>query len=518
MKFYADTFRAIRKQKKITMTEVAQKADITRKTLGIWENSTRIPSEMKVRSLAHILDISVDKISDLEPEHPVSKGNFSEVIGSWLSLADTTEKQRIQQENNLVNQIKYQQKELRQATVVIKALLASMESIFYVKDSNLLYITANNAFLKNLSLSPAYQVLGKKDSDFYPLREAQSNHQQDYEVLISGRPILNTEEYIPGSRKKKWGLISKIPIFDSEGKIAGLVGNFLDITDRRKEEELRELLAGNIDSMTEAISVVDLKHGKYLYFNSAKETVFGYSSEEFYNGGPDFWFNKCVHPDDKPEQLKYRKNNNWPKVRNYRIVKSDGEVRWVETHYTFPKKKFFGRECAVTLTIDITERIKAEEINKLLELSLSKSSHVVWLLEPQPSLKTIYVSDSVSEMYGYDAEIFKKNGSEFWLKCIHPDDRKKFGDDWLKARGDGIETFQYRIIRPDGKICRLKSVFFSSTKGKCVAYIERNITSEKKNVLASVKTEMIKVLKDNGFSSDVIADTYRLSIDEVDSI
>ena len=499
------------------MVDVAQKADVTRKTLGIWESGARMPSELKIRTLANILEVSVDEISDLEPEHPVSKGDFSKTIKSWLSLANTTEKQREQQENNLISQIRHQQDELRQATTVIKALLASIETIFYVKDINLTYITANNAFLKNLSLPFEYRVLGKSDKDFYPLREAQNNHQQDYDVLISGKSILKMEDYIPGSRKKKWGLISKIPIFDSEGKIAGLVGSFLDITDRKKEEELRELVAGNIDSMTEAISVVDLEHRKYLYFNSAKEAVFGYSFEQFYKGGPDFWFEKCVHPDDKAEQERYRKNNSWPKVRNYRIVKPNGEMRWVETHYSFPAKKFFGSKCAITLTIDITERKKAEELNKLLEMSLSKSSHVVWLLEPAPSFKPIYVSESVGRMYGIKPEKFIEK-AKVWLNSIHPEDRKKYGDEYLKSRGNGVESFKFRIIRPDGEICRLKSVFFSSTFGKCLAYIERDITNEKKNELDDVKISMIRVLKDNGFESDKISSALKLNFEDVNSV
>ena len=66
MKFYADNFRRIRKQKKLSMEIVAQKAGIVRKTLSFWENKKRIPSETKIRTLANVLNISVSDISDIK--------------------------------------------------------------------------------------------------------------------------------------------------------------------------------------------------------------------------------------------------------------------------------------------------------------------------------------------------------------------------------------------------------------------------------------------------------------------
>ena len=45
--------------------------------------------------------------------------------------------------------------------------------------------------------------------------------------------------YIPGTRKKGWGLISKIPILDLKGNIAGIVGTIVNITERKIAENTR---------------------------------------------------------------------------------------------------------------------------------------------------------------------------------------------------------------------------------------------------------------------------------------
>ena len=73
------------------------------------------------------------------------------------------------QEKELVNQILNQQTKIKQASVIIKAFISSIHSIFYIKDTNLKYITASYAFLKNLSLNSGYRVLGKTDKDLFPI-------------------------------------------------------------------------------------------------------------------------------------------------------------------------------------------------------------------------------------------------------------------------------------------------------------------------------------------------------------
>jgi PAS domain S-box-containing protein len=519
MEFYPEIFKKIRKQRKVAMSVIAQKIGLSRKTLGYWENGQRKPNEMKIRLLAKAMDIPVNEISDLKPEHPVSKGKFSEVIESWLSLADSTEQCRIKQEQDFISKIIQQQKELRQASIVIKALLSSLHCSFYIKDTNLKYITANQIFLKNLSMDIGYQVIGKTDKDLFPEKEAKLNNDQDRKVIISGAPILKKEDYIPGTRKKKWGLISKQPIFDTEGKIVGLVGTFHDITDRKKAEEIRELLEENVNSMTEAISVADIKSKQYLFLNSAKSKIFGYPKEVFYKDGPDFWFNNCVHPDSKAEQAEYRKTGKWPKIRDYKILKPNGETRWVETIYSFPQKKLLGKECAITLTMDITERKEAEEIRYLLETSINASSRVVWLLEPPPGIKVMYVSESVNSLYGVPHKEFIGREKPI-LDYIHSDDKILYEKYWHDRESIQYKKFRFRTV-VNGKTRWMESSFVSSLPNKCVAYIERDITDTIKieeNAVANAKLEMAKQLKSKGISVNTISEVSGLRLHEIEKI
>ncbi len=353
MKFYPDKFKRIRKQLKISMATIAEKAKINRATLWTWETGRIMPKEKKVRLLADILNIPVNTISDLPPSQPLSNGKISEITDSWLSLADDDIHKRKKREEIFLDKMKNQFKKMDQATIIIKALLSSMEYAFYIKDNNLQYITANKAFLNNISLNPNYKVFGKSDYNFFPHNEAKLNEEEDKNVIISGNPIIRNENYIPGTRKKRWGIISKKLIYDSEGNIAGLVGTFTDITKRKHRDGILELLESHMEKLGEGIVIRNNKEIRYV--NKAFIKIFGYPYETFIKGGIEFWLNTCIHPEDKEEQRKIIQNDLKLQERNYRIIKPNGEVRWIKAKLT--EEKYLNTDYFVSITKDITHQI-----------------------------------------------------------------------------------------------------------------------------------------------------------------
>ena len=371
MIFYSDKLKFYRKKERLSTNELCKLLEIGRTTLWKWENSKKIPTEANIRLLSHVLKVSVNDLSDLEDKAKSDNILSSNVVDSWLSLVDDDERKRILQEEEFINKIKHQQHELRQATTVVKALLTSMHSLFYVKDTNLKYITANTAFLDNISFQQNYRVIDKDDTAFFPAKEAKINHAQDLEVLNSGTPILKYEGFIPGSRKKKWGLISKTPIVDSLGKIAGIVCTMVDITERLKTEEIRKLLE---ETLNNSQDVVWLRQpppsNKLIYVSESIASLSGYPPENFFETY-DFWIENCVHKDDRALQREYRDNKSWPHFRKYRIVKPDGEIRWIESNIFY--KNFIDQNCVGCIDIDITDKVKAREDKEL--------NFVLWVKE-----------------------------------------------------------------------------------------------------------------------------------------
>ena len=238
MIFYPDKFTSLREEKVLSVTKFCRIAGISRTTLWHWEKGKKNPSRENIFLLASVLNVSVSKISDLPDSKPVSQTDMHPLAKSLNKLAKSSNVDNTRKVNSIVREIHNLSKELNYASLIAKGLLNSIKSGIYFKDTNLNYIMANNAFLKNLSLHKTYDVSGKNDHDFFSFNEAEFNHKQDEKVIQSGVTIRNHEQYIPGTRKQKVCLAAKLPIFDNDNKILGILGTFLDITERKKSQQM----------------------------------------------------------------------------------------------------------------------------------------------------------------------------------------------------------------------------------------------------------------------------------------
>lgn len=236
MNFFYLKEREIRKLKKIRIDAVAAQLGISRATVWLWESGKGKPNEKMTRLLAKALNISVELISDLKVEAITDENiDMSSVSSLLYSFGNTNIIDRRARQMSDIENIKRQFDELNQMTALTATFVNVINLIFYVKDIFLKYVIVNNAFMENLSLNKNYKALGKTDTDFFPKEEARRNIDADKKVISTGLAE-NTEGYIPGSRKKKWGMISRTPIFDLHGKVTGVLVYITDTTERRELE------------------------------------------------------------------------------------------------------------------------------------------------------------------------------------------------------------------------------------------------------------------------------------------
>ncbi|MCP4177816.1 MAG: PAS domain-containing protein [bacterium] len=526
MKVYFDKIYFFRKQQKITYIELCNMIGIGRTTIWGWEKGINKPKEIYIRSIAKVLKISVDEISDLKPEKPISHMELSDAASSWFNVANLQKVNTVSEFDIILNNINAVKNKLDKASLIIKGLMKSTYAIISIKDTNLKYVIANKSFKENLKLKIDFTVLGKKDEDFYPLKESKLNESEDKKILLTGKSIINKSGFIPGSRKKKWGLTSKVPIYDNENKIQGILTSVIDITERKKVQNMREILELNINSMHEGLSLFDKSKNSYLYLNSSIEKIFGYSLKKFYTGKREFWLNTCVHPDDRENLKELSLYNKKSIALEYRIIKSNGDVRWLSTDHSV--KQFLGKECILSIIKDITEEKQNKKILKLLEVNINNMSEGIAIMNEQ-SKNFIYINKAREKLYGYPNEIFFEKGIDFRLNtCIHPKDRgrlKKYYD-----TGNWPEYDEFRIIRPNGEIIWLSSTYTHTVfmGEKCTMSVQKNITKLKHQLKLTTNlkddlevskkagiNEGLKIaalfLKDNGIDKEIIYKVLELN-------
>jgi transcriptional regulator with XRE-family HTH domain len=392
MIFKNNKFKIIRQQKRWSLSALAKSCDISRTSLSKWENGRAVPSEKKIRELAKFLNISINQISDLSSETPVSPNHISDAAESWLSLANYEDKTHTNKINIIHTEVSKLDKKLKQASTIINALLSSLHCIFYIKDTEQKYIVANNLFLENISLSKTYNVLGKKDSDFYPHNEAKKNSDEDNKVLSNGQPIIDKEDIIPGSKKKKWGIISKMPIYDSERRITGIIGIFVNITERKNAEARRILLEKAINKLDECVwiaKITDLNKNKYRveYLSDAIEKMSGVKKEKFL-ANPELWCD-FIHPDDINKVADARASKKFPRQYTYKAIRQNtAEEYWRQDITYKDDSMFFGIAKdvghfkqpinSVETVINLyRESVAPEIISRALQISISDINKII---------------------------------------------------------------------------------------------------------------------------------------------
>ena len=181
-----------------------------------------------------------------------------------LAIEDITERKRAEEviKNNMVFQ---------------QVLMDAVPSPIFYKDAACVYIGGNKAFERYLGLSPE-QFVGKTVYDISPANLAEKYDEADRELL--NNPGVQTYEasvvYADGTRHNV--VFNKATFTNAEGKIAGLIGAILDITERKRaEKELRDSenrLHTLVQTIPDLIWLKD-KDGVYLSCNPMFGRFFG---------------------------------------------------------------------------------------------------------------------------------------------------------------------------------------------------------------------------------------------------
>ncbi len=126
------------------------------------------------------------------------------------------------------------------------------QGVFW-KDVNLVYLGCNKQFAEAAGLHSPEEIIGKTDYEL-PWEPAQTEHYRkiDRQVLRNGEGIYNLVESLTASDGSlRWNRVDKVPLFDREKNIIGVLGTYQDISEKVHSIALiHEMLYGSSDLST----------------------------------------------------------------------------------------------------------------------------------------------------------------------------------------------------------------------------------------------------------------------------
>jgi PAS domain S-box-containing protein len=338
----------------------------------------------------------------------------------FIILRDISERKRTEEMIN--NTLRFQQ-----------VLMDSIPSPIFYKDSNGIYLGGNKAFEQYLGIS-LEQIIGKTVYDIAPADLAEKYHQADMELL--NNPGIQTYEasVVYGDKTKHDVIFNKSTFTDIEGKVEGLIGVIIDMTEyKRAEKALKELSSRQealLAAVPEIITEVDCNK-VCTWANSAGieffgDDVVGKEAKFFFEGAQKTYDNvKSLFAGE--ERIIYVES--WQR-------RQDGEKRLLAWWSRVLKDEQGHVTGALSTARDITER-------KQLELYRDLDGEILQLLNEPGSLK-----DSIRQILSLTKEKTGLDGIGIRLQA---------GDDFPYFAQQGLSEnllLEENILAEHGEVCR----------------------------------------------------------------
>jgi PAS domain S-box/diguanylate cyclase (GGDEF) domain len=119
------------------------------------------------------------------------------------------------------------------------SLVDQFPEFIYVKDRRSRFVLANAATACANAFDHPVELLGKTDFDLFERSSAEELFLAEQRMMSAGEPVTDLEHRLSFGGKLRWLQSTKTPLRDAEGRIVGLIGISRDITERKRQEDLR---------------------------------------------------------------------------------------------------------------------------------------------------------------------------------------------------------------------------------------------------------------------------------------
>ena len=176
------------------------------------------------------------------------------------------------------------QDELFNSRQMLRSVLDNIQQRVFWKDRNSVYVGCDKLFVLDLGYEDPSELVGKTDYEHASAATADLYRADDREVMESGRAKINYEEpQIRPDGSRAWLITSKVPMFDQDAQVIGVLGTYSDITERKlMEQEISQTnayLENMFENSPEAIAITD-NNGRFIRWNKMAEDLYGYTFEE----------------------------------------------------------------------------------------------------------------------------------------------------------------------------------------------------------------------------------------------
>jgi PAS domain S-box-containing protein len=201
------------------------------------------------------------------------KDKNGEVIGVIGFTVDITD----QEENR---------KKIKESLLILQKIIDLIPIRIFWKDKDLKYLGCNQVFALDSGKQSVDEIIGKDDFQMGWEDQAELYRKDDLEVITSGKSKINYEEMqTTPDGHTIWLNTNKVPLTDNDGNIIGVLGTYMDITDRKLEDDKLKNVLEDTKKMNELMVGREMKMIELKSKIEELENQLKSNSQQSSNGG-----------------------------------------------------------------------------------------------------------------------------------------------------------------------------------------------------------------------------------------
>jgi diguanylate cyclase (GGDEF)-like protein/PAS domain S-box-containing protein len=373
------------------------------------------------------------------------------VVRSLAVLIDVTEQRRAL-------------RELAESDRTLQTLLANVPGLAYrcANDPDWTMQVLSDGCLQVTGYAPQ-ELLGASAPTYGDIILAEDRDRvwSDIQAALARRaPWTITYRILTKDGQPRWVWERGVGTFDEAGALLGLEGFVSDVTDLRATEEAlgerEQMLSGLVGSLPGAAYRSGLfPPWRTSFLSKGFEALAGRDPAPFVVG-ESVWTD-IVHPDDL-ERLTEELHRDLDAGRadtesEYRLVKGDGEIRWVIDRAVFVPGEDGRPAEMIGLLIDVTglhDALEAQvESERRLRTIIGNIPGMVYRSQAAAPWSDELIAGGDVSVTGYSVE--ELTHPDFrWDRIMHPDDIPLLEEASLSAFSSGRGSTEYRIFARDG--------------------------------------------------------------------
>jgi len=195
-----------------------------------------------------VLTAQVISAGDLSRQVKItSEDEIGELATAFNSMTNQLKETIDSLNQRIAEQIKTQNA-LEASEAHLRTLVHTIPDLIWLKDPDGVYISCNSKFERLFGAKEA-EIVGKTDYNFVGKELADSFRENDKAAMAANRPTVHEERvtYADDGHEELLETI-KTPMYDSEGRLIGVLGIARDITERKRAEAERETLISELET------------------------------------------------------------------------------------------------------------------------------------------------------------------------------------------------------------------------------------------------------------------------------